>query len=60
MVICQLYEAGRRLYVSYIRKYSDYLSATLGRIIVICQLQQAGWCLYVIYMRKVGGILSDT
>jgi hypothetical protein len=50
-VICQLHEAGWRLFVSCMRKDDDYLSVTYGRLAVISQLYESGWWLSVSYMR---------
>ena len=40
-VICQLYETGRLLSVSY-----------MGQVIGVCQLHGAGWRLFVSYLRQ--------
>ena len=48
-IICLLYEAGLRLFDSYMREVCGYVSVLLGRM-----------TLFVIYMRQIDGYLSVT
>jgi hypothetical protein len=59
-VICQLYEAGKRLSVNYIKQDDGHLSATIGRMTVICQLHEAAWRLSLSCMRLDDVYLSVT